>query len=287
MLKTRILTAIVLLAILLPVLFAGNFAAFGVVATVFFGAAMWEAMRLFGQRVPLVNALIWSMLFAFCVFGGGFNASMPLFALCVVLWLVRFVPALAIGLPALPVPSTVSARGRSLSNSLLSTAFVVALFGCFIGILVLFAHSPTYLLSVMALVWIADIGAYFSGKAFGRRKLAPSISPGKSWEGAIGGGLAVLLIASVTIVAAPSSPWLQDTFTVALHSRFGWAGALPILAVVVAASIVGDLFESLLKRRAGMKDSSSLLPGHGGVLDRIDALIPVLPLAALIGSLWP
>jgi phosphatidate cytidylyltransferase len=287
MLKTRILTAIVLLAILLPVLFAGNFAAFGVVATVFFGAAMWEAMRLFGQRVPLVNALIWSMLFAFCVFGGGFNASVPLFALCVVLWLARFVPALAIGLPALPVPSTVSARGRSLSNSLLSTAFIVALFGCFIAILVLFAHSPAYLLSVMALVWIADIGAYFSGKAFGRRKLAPSISPGKSWEGAIGGGLAVLLIASVTIVAAPSTPWLQDTFAVALHGRFGWAGALPILAVVVAASIVGDLFESLLKRRAGMKDSSSLLPGHGGVLDRIDALIPVLPLAALIGSLWP
>jgi phosphatidate cytidylyltransferase len=287
MLKTRILTAIVLLAILLPVLFAGNFAAFGVVATVFFGAAMWEAMRLFGQRVPLVNALIWSMLFAFCVFGGGFNASVPLFALCVVLWLARFVPALAIGLPALPVPSTVSARGRSLSNSLLSTAFIVALFGCFIAILVLFAHSPAYLLSVMALVWIADIGAYFSGKAFGRRKLAPSISPGKSWEGAIGGGLAVLLIASVTIVAAPSTPWLQDTFAVALHARFGWAGALPILAVIVAASIVGDLFESLLKRRAGMKDSSSLLPGHGGVLDRIDALIPVLPLAALIGSLWP
>lgn len=287
MLKTRILTAIVLLVILLPVLFAGNFAAFGVVATVFFGAAMWEAMRLFGQRVPLVNALIWSMLFAFCVFGGGFNASVPLFALCVVLWLARFVPALAIGLPALPVPSTVSARGRSLSNSLLSTAFIVALFGCFIAILVLFAHSPGYLLSVMALVWIADIGAYFSGKAFGRRKLAPSISPGKSWEGAIGGGLAVLLIASVTIVAAPSTPWLQDTFAVALHARFGWAGALPILAVIVAASIVGDLFESLLKRRAGMKDSSSLLPGHGGVLDRIDALIPVLPLAALIGSLWP
>jgi phosphatidate cytidylyltransferase len=135
----------------------------------------------------------------------------------------------------------------------------------------------------MALVWIADIGAYFSGKAFGRRKLAPTISPGKSWEGAIGGGLAVLLIASVSIVAAPSAPWLQDSFAVALHTRFGWTGALPVLLLLVAASIVGDLFESQLKRRAGLKDSSSLLPGHGGVLDRIDALIPVLPLAALIG----
>jgi len=281
MLKTRIITAIVLLAVLLPVLFSQNVVAFGVVATVFFGAAMWEAMRLFGQRVPLMYALIWSVMFAFCVFGGGFNANQQLFMLCVVLWLLRFTPSLAIGLPAMPKPPL----GRSFGNTFLSTAFIVALFGCFIAILTLFSRSPLYLLSVMVLVWIADIGAYFSGKAFGRRKLAPSISPGKSWEGAIGGCLAVLLLSIVTIVAAPSVPWLFDTFAVRLQARFGWAVALAVLVLVVAASVVGDLFESQLKRRAGMKDSSSLLPGHGGVLDRIDALIPVLPLAALI-SIW-
>ncbi|MNQ49508.1 Phosphatidate cytidylyltransferase [compost metagenome] len=133
-------------------------------------------------------------------------------------------------------------------------------------------------------MWIADIGAYFSGKAFGKRKLAPSISPGKSWEGAIGGGIAVLLIAAITIIAAPSLPVLQDTFAVQLQLRRGWLVALLVLLLVVAASIVGDLFESQLKRRAGIKDSSNLLPGHGGVLDRIDALIPVLPFAALVAS---
>ena len=273
MLKTRILTALVLLAVLLPVLFFNNFIAFAVVATAFFGAAAWEAARLFGLGAPRLFGV------ACCVlFGAGLLLLVPpgliglLFALSVLLWLIRFTPSLAIGLPALLSPA----------NWALSLSFTVALFGCFYAIVRLFQHSPGYLLSVLALVWIADIGAYFSGKAFGKRKLAPSISPGKSWEGAIGGGIAVLALSALTIVSGAS--WLQDTFAVRLQARFGWAGALAILIVVVAASVVGDLFESQLKRRAAMKDSSNLLPGHGGVLDRIDALIPVLPLAALIGT---
>ena len=273
MLKTRILTALVLLAVLLPVLFFNNFIAFAVVATAFFGAAAWEAARLFGLGAPRLFGV------ACCVlFGAGLLLLVPpgliglLFALSVLLWLIRFTPSLAIGLPALLSPA----------NWALSLSFTVALFGCFYAIVRLFQHSPGYLLSVMALVWIADIGAYFSGKAFGKRKLAPSISPGKSWEGAIGGGIAVLALSALTVVSGAS--WLQDTFAVRLQARFGWAGALAILIVVVAASVVGDLFESQLKRRAAMKDSSNLLPGHGGVLDRIDALIPVLPLAALIGA---
>src|SRR5476649_1614 len=275
MLKTRILTALVLLAVLLPVLFFNNFIAFAVVATAFFGAAAWEAARLFGLGAPRLFGV------ACCVlFGAGLLLGVPagaiglLFALSVLLWLIRFTPSLAIGLPALLSPA----------NWALSLSFTVALFGCFYAIVRLFQHSPGYLLSVMALVWIADIGAYFSGKAFGKRKLAPSISPGKSWEGAIGGGIAVLVIASATILAAPSLPVLQDTFAVQLQLRHGWLTALLVLLVVVAASIVGDLFESQLKRRAGIKDSSNLLPGHGGVLDRIDALIPVLPFAALVGA---
>ena len=134
------------------------------------------------------------------------------------------------------------------------------------------------ILSVMVLVWAADIGAYFSGKAFGKRKLAPTISPGKSWEGAIGGWLAVLLLASASVFSGA----LQDTFAVHLQRSLGWFGMLAVMTLVAAASVVGDLFESMLKRRAGMKDSSNLLPGHGGVLDRIDALVPVLPLAIVI-----
>jgi phosphatidate cytidylyltransferase len=134
----------------------------------------------------------------------------------------------------------------------------------------------------MAIVWVADIGAYFAGKAFGKHKLAPKISPGKSWEGAIGGCIAVLVLGSLSVIYG--GPLFANTFAVRVEHAFGWAALLPILVLLVAFSIAGDLFESQLKRRAGMKDSSNLLPGHGGVLDRIDALIPVLPLAALIGA---
>ena len=156
--------------------------------------------------------------------------------------------------------------------------FVESILGCFAAIAAFYHRSPIYLLSVMAIVWVADIGAYFAGKAFGKRKLAPTISPGKSWEGAIGGWLAVLLLASASVFSAS----LQDTFAVHLQRSLGWFGMLAVMTLVVAASVVGDLFESMLKRRAGMKDSSNLLPGHGGVLDRIDALVPVLPLAIVI-----
>jgi phosphatidate cytidylyltransferase len=132
----------------------------------------------------------------------------------------------------------------------------------------------------MAIVWVADIGAYFAGKSFGKRKLAPSISPGKSWEGAIGGWFAVIALSAASCMF----PALHGTFAPLVLEKWGWAGFIAVMTVIVAASIVGDLFESQLKRRAGMKDSSNLLPGHGGVLDRIDALIPTLPLAVLFGS---
>ncbi|WP_317202707.1 phosphatidate cytidylyltransferase [Janthinobacterium sp.] len=275
MLKTRILTALILLAVLLPVLYFGYFPAFAVIVALFFGAAIWESCRLFKNRHGVLMGLAWTAVFAYTFLAGGGERAHPSFwfALCSVIWLLRFVPALKLGLPPLD--------GRG--NGLLGMVYAVAIVGCFAAIVELFRHSPSYLLSVMALVWIADIGAYFSGKAFGKRKLAPSISPGKSWEGAIGGGLAVLALASLSVLLAPAAPALADTFAVRLHAVLGWGAALAILLLVVAASVVGDLFESMLKRRAGIKDSSNLLPGHGGVLDRIDALIPVLPLAALIG----
>jgi phosphatidate cytidylyltransferase len=273
MLKTRVITAVVLLAVLLPVLYFNNFAAFAVVATVFFGAAVWECVRLFnpGTGNAHIIALVWAAVFAIAIFTGHLNAAFWA-ALSLALWIARFAPSLKLGLPPLGSPA----------NTLLSLVYGFAIFGCFIAIVVLFSHSPLFLLSVMAIVWVADIGAYFSGKAFGKRKLAPSISPGKSWEGAIGGGIAVLVLASLSVAFGGHA--FADTFAARVASSFGWPALLAILVLMVAASIVGDLFESQLKRRAGMKDSSSLLPGHGGVLDRIDALIPVLPLAALIGS---
>jgi phosphatidate cytidylyltransferase len=273
MLKTRVITAIVLLAVLLPVLYFNNFTAFALVATVFFGAAIWECFRLFnpGTANAHIIALLWTAAFAASVLTGRINPSFWA-ALSVALWIARFAPALKTGLPPL----------GSGSNTLLSLVYGFAVVGCFASIVALFSSSPVYLLSVLAIVWVADIGAYFSGKAFGKRKLAPSISPGKSWEGAIGGGIAVLVLASLSVAYGGAA--FADTFAARVQRGFGWPALLAILVLMAAASIVGDLFESQLKRRAGMKDSSNLLPGHGGVLDRIDALVPVLPLAALIGS---
>ncbi|MES2259217.1 MAG: phosphatidate cytidylyltransferase [Pseudomonadota bacterium] len=275
MLKTRIITALVLLAVLLPVLFFNYFPAFAVVVMLFFGAAVWESFRLFKNPQPLLAAVVWSAAFGYTFLLRDSTGSITFWlAISALVWLLRFAPTLKTGLP--PLGGT--------GNMLLSLVYAVTLVGCFVAIIVMFRHSAIYLLSVMALVWIADIGAYFSGKAFGKRKLAPSISPGKSWEGAIGGGIAVLLLSILTIVLADSAPWLQQTFAVQLQAKKGWFITLAVLVLIVAASVVGDLFESQLKRRAGFKDSSNLLPGHGGVLDRIDALVPVLPLAALIGA---
>lgn len=274
MLKTRILTALVLLAVLLPVLFSQSFPAFAILATLFFGAAMWEAARLFGLKAAQLFGLGCALLFVLGLYRATPSAVNSLFGVAVLLWAIRFTPTLGLGLPPL----------KSTGNWTLGFTFAFAMFACFFAIVALFQQSAVFLLSAMALVWIADIGAYFSGKAFGKRKLAPTISPGKSWEGAIGGGIAVLAIASLTILAAPAADWLGGTFAVRLQAHFGWFGALAALLLIVAFSVIGDLFESQLKRRAEMKDSSNLLPGHGGVLDRIDALIPVLPLAALIAT---
>jgi phosphatidate cytidylyltransferase len=275
MLKTRVITAIVLLAVLLPVLYLNNFPAFAVVATMFFGAAIWECFRLFNpgtaQRA-LVVAVVWTAVFAYGFLVSDQRNQKFWYAISVLIWVLRFAPSLRIGLPPL----------SSGGNTLLSITYAIAIVGCFVAIIALFNHSPVYLLSVMALVWIADIGAYFSGKAFGKHKLAPSISPGKSWEGAIGGCVAVIVLASASVLFGGAA--LADTFAAHVAAKLGWAALLVILVLIVAASVVGDLFESQLKRRAGLKDSSNLLPGHGGVLDRIDALIPVLPLAALIGA---
>jgi phosphatidate cytidylyltransferase len=145
-----------------------------------------------------------------------------------------------------------------------------------------------FMLSVMCLVWMADIAAYFGGRALGRHKLAPSISPGKSWEGVAAGMVGVLVLSGCWI-------WLVDgragvdgpsVFT-RLLDGLGVAGLIAALLCLCGLSVVGDLIESLVKRAAGAKDSSGLLPGHGGVLDRVDALLPVLPAALALSSLSP
>lgn len=270
MLRTRVITALVLLGILLAIFALDSFPVFVIATSVFFAAAAWESFRLFESKAPIIGTTVWTGVFVFLAFSGAFLKAGVLFGSCAAIWVIRFAPSLAIGLPSVD----------SVGNRLLSGIYGIAILGCFGAILVLFRHSALYLFSTLAIIWIADIGAYFAGKAFGQHKLAPSISPGKSWEGAIGGWLAVLLLAGATTL----HPALSGTFAVRMQVKFGWSVWVIAMTLLVAASVVGDLFESQLKRRVGMKDSSNLLPGHGGVLDRIDALIPTLPLAVLFDS---
>ncbi|MBY4897991.1 phosphatidate cytidylyltransferase [Cupriavidus sp. AU9028] len=268
MLLTRVITALCLLLLILPILFLAPPVALAGLMAVIVALAGWEFGRLLGLRgiAPLLYALA-------CVIALILWHDLP--SRHAILWLLQASVAAWI------VAALLLARGVR------KTTPLFALIAGVLGLLVLpaFAHAAMVLrglgvgvlLSAAALVWAADVGAYFVGKAVGRRKLAPSISPGKSWEGAIGGwALALAVALGLAVTTALSPTWFSR---IADH-----AGLLTLVALttlMVVASVVGDLFESLLKRQAGKKDSSRLLPGHGGVLDRIDALLPVLPLAAL------
>jgi phosphatidate cytidylyltransferase len=135
------------------------------------------------------------------------------------------------------------------------------------------ALSPRHLLLALGLTWIADTAAYLAGRTFGRHRLAPRISPGKTWEGVAGGAVATLIYAIIcALPGAPLGGYVQGA---------AWMPYLAAVMLLCAVSIVGDLFESALKRQAGAKDSGTLLPGHGGVLDRIDSATSTLPIAAL------
>lgn len=158
---------------------------------------------------------------------------------------------------------------------------VMALSATWIALFHAKVYGINFLFSLLLTVWMADVAAYFSGRAFGRHKLAINISPGKSWEGVWGGMLGVIVMGVIWI-------WFDSQLSVDSLSLFsllyarGWAFSILAVLFLVAMSVLGDLVESLVKRSAGMKDSSHLLPGHGGVLDRVDALLPTLPLALML-----
>lgn len=270
MLAQRIITAVVLLALLVSALLWSP-DAFEAMATVVVAVALGEWLQLIGwPRTVAIGA-----------------AS----AFCAALFLVALIaPELDEGV-ALPLALIASIVWLSLALVLLqpnamkirlprfvSTVLALLLIGAAWAALVHFVDQGVpMLLSVLALVWIADTAAYFFGRAFGKRKLAPHISPGKTWAGVFGALFAVVAVALLAQRLWPSGDFLSNL----LLTRYG-LGAAVLLAALVVVSITGDLFESLLKRQAGVKDSSRLLPGHGGVYDRIDALLPVLPLAALL-----
>jgi phosphatidate cytidylyltransferase len=152
----------------------------------------------------------------------------------------------------------------------------LALIATWVAVVQLQARSPALLLALMAIVWVADSAAYFAGRRFGKRKLAPAISPGKTWEGVYG---ALIAVAVYALALLPFADGVGYSATIVPASVIAWVA---LAMALTGLSIVGDLFESQLKRNRGVKDSGKLLPGHGGVLDRIDALLAALPPAALI-----
>jgi phosphatidate cytidylyltransferase len=191
-------------------------------------------------------------------------------------WVVLSVCGAATLFWLLIIPPWLYLDWRVTSPAALCAIGWLVLIATWLAIVQIQARSPGMLLALMAIVWIADTAAYFSGRRFGRRKLAPSISPGKTWEGVYGALFAVGAYALALLPLAARNGYAQ---TLTVGAVVAWVALVLLLA---AMSVTGDLFESLLKRQRGVKDSGHVLPGHGGVLDRIDALTAAMPAAALV-----
>lgn len=274
MLKQRILTAIVLLTILAGVLSFNSAWPFLTFLAITCGVAGWEWTRLtlgHTSRYPMwLGAGLFSLTmvqaFAWLNLGSTSTLAVQVSAgLCVIFWFISV--GSAIYRAQVQVPAASIAWSGFAVLTLFATWGVLAIFYRM--------HGVTYVLSLLIVIWIADIAAYFVGRAIGRHKLAPSISPGKTREGAFAG------IVSVVLWMLISAHW-QGSFAADLMLRWGLMGTILLSVLLAVFSICGDLFESMLKRRAGVKDSSQLLPGHGGVYDRIDAVVAVVPLAYLL-----
>lgn len=272
MLRTRVITALVLFFTFLAALFR-------------FSPLGW---MIFTTGVMAVAAWEWGALLRLSGGGRWFFALFLILICAVIAWLEP--AALALLAPASPraawhlgqwlywpaavfwfvgVPLWLWRRW-ALNSRLLGLALgLLLLLPAWLAMIQLRQVGPWALLAIMMIVWLADTGAYFAGRRWGRHKLAPNISPGKTWEGAAGGAVAVIVYGFVL------SFYFPDVLSAA-----AWR-LLVALIVVTGVSIIGDLLESLLKRQAGLKDSSNILPGHGGLLDRIDSLTSTLPIVAL------
>ncbi len=255
-LRSRVLTAASLLAVFVPaVLWAPTWLWMILIAGVV-GVAAHEWARL--SHFPALPARLYAALLTACALALPYvlGTQWPIFQNALILLAAAFWLGVA--------PLWLLGRWRAEQAFLRAAVGVVLLLPTWAALLYLHARGPGVLLAVMAIVWIADSAAYFAGRRFGRHKLAPAISPGKTWEGVAGAFVALALYAGV----------LSGTVDLPL---------LPLLAAVAGLlylSVLGDLFESWIKRVSGMKDSGDLLPGHGGMLDRIDALTSTLPLAS-------
>lgn len=265
MLKTRVVTALVLLAAFLLCLFALPAPYWAGVLLLFLlaGAVEWASIAAFSGpwKVAYIAATL-ALGVALFAQGTGAFSSIPIFAVSLSFWLVV-------------APLWLKLQWHVRNRAVLAVVGWILLLPTALALVELRALSPVLLLGLMGVIWVSDSAAYFTGRAFGRHKLAPAISPGKTWEGVAGALVAVVLYGWI---------WKMTGGQFSESLSLGW-GALA-LWLLAYFGILGDLFESWMKRQAGVKDSGRLLPGHGGVLDRVDALTSTLPLAALALVLW-
>jgi phosphatidate cytidylyltransferase len=268
MLQTRIMTALLLAGSLLAGLFYLPLSAMqGVFAGIVMIAAWeWAGLLKANGSLRLIYACFTGLI-------------------CLLLWLGNLPDALLqvlwVGSAAfwlLMVPFWLRFKWSLRADFMGACVGWVLLIPSWAAMVFLHQRGVGWLLAAMALVWVADIAAYFFGRLLGRHKLAPTVSPGKTWEGAAGAVIGVLIY--VVVIAYTTGLFAQASYRQLMLVAL-------LVVVLTAISIVGDLFESLVKRQAGVKDSSHLLPGHGGVLDRIDSLTSTLPFAALVVFAMP
>lgn len=266
MLKQRIITGLVLVALFLAAVLLLEPPLFTWAALAVFTIGAWEWSGLAGQRQPLLRLIfagVFAGLGAFIVFRAGTEARIVLVAIGAAWWAVVLV------LLALYRRGVGQRPGWHL---LLTVAAFLTLLPSWLAVSGLHAAGWQWILFVVGIVAVADTGAYFTGRAFGKNKLAPELSPGKTREGVLGG------LAGVALWAALGAWWLN------LDPGM-WVYFIGLCLIVALISVAGDLFESLIKREAGAKDSGVILPGHGGILDRIDSLTAAAPVFA-IGLHW-
>ena len=271
MLKTRVMTAAVLLAGFVSALFLLPQNGWIAFCAVFLGLSAWEWGAL--MALAAVGRSIYSIfLVGLFVLPGILETSVTN---------GRYAPAwvyyVAGSFWMVLVPLWIGWRQRIDGRALLLAVGAIVLVPAFAAMVDLRSIHPSLLIAVLGTVWVSDTAAYFAGRRFGRRKLAPSISPGKTWEG-VAGALAAVGIYALAW-AGLGAPGHTSAWPAAMRVAVTWI--LPVLLGLAVVGMIGDLFESLIKRQAGVKDSGTLLPGHGGILDRIDASVAMLPLAVL------
>lgn len=258
MLKQRILTALILAPLALAGLFATNLTYFMLFTGAVICIGAWEWARL--SQCRTLGQIIFPIFIGLMLFGAYNKPDLLKQALYFGLgwWVLALVLVLT-------YPKT-SSLWRCPSKRLIMGAFVLV--PTWAGLVYLRELNSLTLLYVLLIAWVADIGAYFTGRAWGKRKLAPKVSPGKSWEGVAGG------LTGTAVLALITSFMLKFTL-------FEYGLFIAATLIVTLVSVLGDLTESMIKREAGMKDSSNLLPGHGGVMDRIDSLTAAIPIFAV------